>query len=166
MRLLFATKVRLAANFVKFPFGKLSNKIHNSRRKVAFADAKAMVKNMKKKIILMSALTLVFMLLLPVLPIAAAPVRNVISYMMYLFVPYLLCPVCSIVVGAIAGTDIRRLWYFVFLPAAVAFGTYLYLMDLNGALVLSGCYLMLGLAALGISALVKVHQQAKKQNRR
>ena len=121
---------------------------------------------MKKKIILMSVLTAVFMLLLPVLPIFVAPVRNVLSFTLYLFVPYLVCPLCAIAVGIIAGTDLRRLWFFVFLPALVAFGTYLYLMDFNGAAVLSGCYLMLGIAAMGITALVKVHQQAKKQNRR
>lgn len=121
---------------------------------------------MKKKIILISVLTAVFMLLLPVLPIFVAPVRNILSFTVYLFVPYLVCPLCAVAVGIISGTDIRRLWYFVFLPAVVAFGTYLYLMDFNGAAVLSGCYLMLGLAATGITALVKIHQRAKKQNRR
>lgn len=121
---------------------------------------------MKKKIILISVLTAVFMLLLPVLPILAAPVRDIISYTMYLFIPYFVCPLCAVAVGITAGTDIRRLWYFVFLPAVVAFGTYLYLMDFKGAMILSGCYLMLGFAAMGIAGLIKVYQKAKKQNRR
>ena len=121
---------------------------------------------MKKKIIVMSALILVFMLLLPVLPIFVAPLRDFITFTAYLFVPYLLCPACSAVVGAIAGTEIKRLGYFAVVPALVSLGVYAYLMDLGAALIFAGCYLTLGLIAMGIAALVKVHQKAKKQNRR
>ena len=121
---------------------------------------------MKKKIICMSVLTLVLMVLLPLLPILVVPLRDIISFTAYLFVPYLICPVCSIAVGAIAGTDIKRLGYFAVLPALVALGVYAYLMDLEAALIFAGCYLTLGLIAMGVSALVKVYRQAKKQNKR
>ncbi|MCH5352339.1 MAG: hypothetical protein J1E06_02605 [Acutalibacter sp.] len=118
---------------------------------------------MKKKIILMSALTAVFMLLLPIL---ALELRTVVPFIVFVFLLYLICPICSIVVGAIAGTDIRRLWYFGFLPALIGFGAYAYIIGWDNALIFAGCYLMLGLIAMGIAALVKVFRQAKKDNRR
>ena len=121
---------------------------------------------MKKKIILMSSLTLVFIVLLPLLPILVAPLRDFIPFTAYLFVPYLLCPICSAVVGAIAGTNIRRLGYFAVLPALAALGVYAYLMDWEAALIFAGCYLMLGMIAMGIAALVKIYLQNKRTNRR
>lgn len=121
---------------------------------------------MKKKIILMSALTAVFMLILPLLPIVVVPMRNVITFPAYLFLPYLICPICSAVVGAIAGTDIKRLGYFAVLPALVSLGAYAFFMEWEATLFFAGCYLTLGLIAMGIAGLVKVHQKAKKQNRR
>lgn len=121
---------------------------------------------MKKKIIAMSALTLVFMLILPVLPILAAPLRDIVPFVAYLFLPYLICPLCAIAVGIIAGTDVGRLGYFAVFPALVALGAYTYLMDWEAALILSGCYLTLGLIAMGITALIKIHLQKKRNNRR
>ena len=121
---------------------------------------------MKKKIIWICALTAVFMVILPLLPILVAPMRNIITYPIYLFLPYLICPICSAVVGAIAGTEIKRLGYFAVLPAVVSLGAYVFFMDWEAALFFAGCYLTLGLIAMGIAGLIKVHQDAKKRNKR
>ena len=121
---------------------------------------------MKKKIIVMSVLTLVFMLILPTLPIVVSPLRDIVPFVAYIFVPYLICPLCAVAVGVIAGTDARRLWYFVLLPAAAAFGVDLYLMYWEAAVTFAACYLMLGMVAMGITALVKIYLQNRRRNRR
>ena len=67
--------------------------------------------------------------------------------------------VCA-VAGAFAGQDIRRLWAVPLIgPAAFLAGTWLFFeMGEPAFLVYSGCYLLIGSVAMGISALIKARK--------
>ncbi len=117
---------------------------------------------MKKKLIGMSAASALFMLVLPVLFVT---LKHLIPFTAFLFLIYLFCPLCSIVLGVLAGRNVPRLWCFSVIPALLALVTYSFLLNFSTALTFSGCYLSLGLIAMGISVLAKVYLQNRKKKR-
>lgn len=118
---------------------------------------------MKKRAILLSVLTAVFML---ALPMTFFLLRKVVPFPVFLALPYFVCPLFAVVAGALAGKDLRQLWCFALLPAMVSLGTFTYIMNLETALTFSICYLTLGIIALCMSALVRFYNRSKKQNQR
>ncbi len=118
---------------------------------------------MKKKVIGMSIAAALFMLVLPVLFVK---LNHIVPFTAFLILIYLLCPLCSIVLGALAGRSVSRLWCFAVLPALLALVTYSFLLNFSTALTFAGCYLSLGLIAMGISALSKVYLQNRKKKQK
>ncbi len=115
---------------------------------------------MKKKVICMSIAAVLFMLALPV---SFVKFSHVVPFSAFLILIYLFCPLCSIVLGALAGRSISRLWCFSVLPAFLALATYSFLLNFSTALTFSVCYLFLGLIAMGISALSKIYLENRKK---
>lgn len=69
-------------------------------------------------------------------------------------------PLFCAVAGAFAGQDLRRLWAVPLIaPAAFLAGTWLFFeMGEPAFLLYGGCYLLIGSAAMGISALIKARK--------
>ena len=115
---------------------------------------------MKKQLIGMSAAAVLFMLALPVLFVT---LKHVVPFTAFLLLIYLFCPLCSIVLGVLAEKNVSRLWCFSVLPALLALVTYSFLLNFSTSLTFAGCYLSLGLIAMGISTLARVYLQNRKK---
>lgn len=111
---------------------------------------------MKKKILILSAVILVFMVGIPILLVT---LNSTVSFGILILWLYAGCPIFSVAIGAIAGRRLRKLWYFVPIPAALALVICLALiqMDLPTSAFFAGCYLLLGLLAMGVCFLVSFY---------
>lgn len=111
---------------------------------------------MKKRILALSIVTLVFMAALPVLLTA---LKSQLAFGILILWLYIGCPIFSVVLGAIAGRKVKALWYFAVAPALIALVVCLtvILIDAPTSFLLSGCYLLLGLIAMAVSFLISVY---------
>lgn len=111
---------------------------------------------MKKKILVLSLVSLAFLVVLPVL---LAVWKSQLSFAILIFWLYLGCPLFSVVMGAIAGRNPKALWYFAVAPGPVALVICLTAiqMSFGFSAFYGGCYLLLGGIAMAVSFLLSVY---------
>lgn len=109
----------------------------------------------KYKIISSIAVLLLVMLVFPLLVINFAEARDALGWVIILFLG--VNPITSIILGILAGTDIRKLWWIP-LVVAIAFPL-LYWLVLKTVIlelfVYSGMYLVVGIIVMFITKLIK-----------
>lgn len=111
---------------------------------------------MKKRILALSIVTLVFMVALPVLLTA---LKSQLAFGILILWLYIGCPIFSVVMGAIAGRNPKALWYFAVAPGPVALVICLTAiqMSFGFSAFYGGCYLLLGGIAMAVSFLLSVY---------
>lgn len=119
-----------------------------------------MKKAMKKTVLKLLAATFAVMFVLPFIPALTSSDPS----FDYTLLMYLVSPGYSIFIGIFSGRTVRKLWFFPLLSSVLALAAYMILFG-PSILFFIGCYFLLGMSAMGTTALILVFLKIRKESK-